>query len=78
MWELSRPDFLPGFDVAVSPPSLSSEPSPPRSEFLRSPEVQGGQGGAGKSEEFRQTFGRLGRIIAVERKTRAPRLVDGA
>src|SRR3974377_615640 len=56
------------FDVALCPLSPFSELFP-GSEFVRSPEVPGGQRGAGKSEEFRQTFGWLGRIIAVDRKT---------
>src|SRR5208282_278100 len=68
MWELSRPDYLPALTSrCVRPRSIQG--CSPRSEFLRSPEVQGGQRGAGKSEEFRQTFGWIGRIIAVDRKT---------
>ena len=68
MWEISRPDFLPDLTSRCDClPHFQS--SSPRSEFVRSPKIQGGQEGAGKSEEFSQTFGWLARIIAVEWKT---------
>jgi hypothetical protein len=68
MWSYPRPDYLPDLTSrCVLPHRLQS--CSPRSEFVRSPEVAGGQRGAGKSEEFCQTFGWLGRIIAVDRKT---------